>query len=183
MDGETASQLRKQESTLGLVSEIKNKIQILKEKKENDKESSKNNELDIEVSKEFLNKFRKSKTFAEEDRANSSSSQIKKDIESKEQQETKKLIEDYKTIEKFKSFDCENQGATKNYVSYKKERSSSPLMNFAKQSGLELNSSFDYKKDEKKISKPLIDYEIQNLANKKPTKSFLSNFERYPEDK
>jgi hypothetical protein len=200
----TATQTRKQENTNtntnnnpnnnntnnnpnnnnSLVNEIKNKIQLLKEKKENEKETSKNNELDIEVSKEFLNKFRKSRTLTDEDRGNPSSTQIKiKENENRDQVETKKFIEDYKTIEKFKSFGNENPVTNNNFVSYKKERSSSPLMNYAKHSGIELNSSIDCKKDEKKISKPLIDYEIQNLANKKPIKSFLCNLERYPEDK
>jgi hypothetical protein len=48
----------KKEYTNGIVNELKSKIQTFKNKKSNEKDN-RSNELDIEVSKDMLSKFRK----------------------------------------------------------------------------------------------------------------------------
>ena len=60
---------KQKESRVGIVSEIKNKIAQFKERKEIDRENSKNNELDIQVNKDLLNTFKKTKTPDREDKS------------------------------------------------------------------------------------------------------------------
>jgi hypothetical protein len=168
MDNSPQSNSNKKEITNGIVSDIKNKIQSFKKKKNSEKMIPRENELDIEVNIDLLNKFKKPKGGI-----------IQMNDESKEEKST------FKKKEIFENNTPSNLGHRK-FEQLKNEINFSPKLinNKNERKVINTNISTNIIASDEKIDRDIVNNynKMINNVNARPFKTFLVSEESFDRD-